>query len=79
MSLGDMHAIFDKEGLLAQRLGHYEFRPQQLEMARSIEEALRETHCLIIEAGTGTGKTLAYLVPASLSQNKIIVSNLTLF
>ena len=74
MSLGDMHAIFDKEGLLAQRLGHYEFRPQQLEMARSIEEALSETHCLIIEAGTGTGKTLAYLVPAILSQKKIIVS-----
>lgn len=71
---GDMHAIFDRGGLLSQRLGHYEFRPQQLEMAMAIEEALRKKSCLIIEAGTGTGKTLAYLVPAILSQKKIVIS-----
>jgi ATP-dependent DNA helicase DinG len=42
----------------------YEYRPGQLEMAKAVERALEERRHLIVEAGTGTGKTLAYLLPA---------------
>jgi Rad3-related DNA helicase/REP element-mobilizing transposase RayT len=52
-------------GSVARRLGErYEFRPQQLEMARGIESAFQEGHHLLVEAGTGVGKSFAYLLPA---------------
>jgi ATP-dependent DNA helicase DinG len=52
----------------------YEFRPGQLEMAEAIESALTAKKHLIVEAGTGTGKTLAYLVPAILSGRRVVIS-----
>src|SRR5260221_6934558 len=55
----------------------YEVRPGQLAMADAVESALREERVLLSEAGTGTGKTLAYLVPAILSGRKGIVSTAT--
>ncbi len=55
--------IFDKTGLLAEKLNNYECRPQQLVMANRIGEAIRDKEHLIVEAGTGTGKTLSYTVP----------------
>ena len=59
----DSQGLLGPEGLLAQALSNYEYRPQQVEMADHIYEALRnETHG-IIEAGTGIGKSLAYLLP----------------
>ncbi len=51
-------------GLLAKRMPEYEHRPQQLEMARAVAQALHHPHHLVIEAGTGVGKSFAYLVPA---------------
>jgi Rad3-related DNA helicase/REP element-mobilizing transposase RayT len=52
-------------GAIARRLGdRYEFRPQQLEMAQAIEGALGDGHHLLVEAGTGVGKSFAYLLPA---------------
>jgi ATP-dependent DNA helicase DinG len=60
--------------VLSEAHPNYEFRPGQLEMAEAIENALREKHHLIVEAGTGTGKTLAYLIPALLSGKRVIVS-----
>jgi ATP-dependent DNA helicase DinG len=53
---------------------NFEFRPGQLEMAEAVESALHDHRHLIVEAGTGTGKTLAYLVPAILSGRRVVVS-----
>ena len=54
-------------GLLSAELPHYESRPEQLAMALRVARALENDERLLVEAGTGTGKTLAYLVPAILS------------
>ena len=59
--------ILGPEGRLAQRLAGYELRPQQLEMADAVAAAIRDETHLMVEAGTGTGKSLAYLVPAILA------------
>lgn len=59
--------ILGPKGRLRQRLDGYEERPQQLEMADAVAQALRDQRHLIVEAGTGTGKSLAYLVPAILA------------
>jgi ATP-dependent DNA helicase DinG len=64
-------------GSLARELPGYEHREDQLAMAREVERALRERRYLVAEAGTGTGKTLAYLVPAALSGRRVIVSTAT--
>jgi ATP-dependent DNA helicase DinG len=66
--------FFSRHGALSKWHPHYEFRAGQLEMAEAIEAALREKRHLIVEAGTGTGKTLAYLVPALFSGKRIVVS-----
>src|SRR5208282_6481155 len=58
--------FFSRHGLLSKWHPHYEFRPGQLEMAEAVEAALAEKKHLLVDAGTGTGKTLAYLVPALL-------------
>lgn len=62
----DADAILGPEGRIAQRLKQYENRPQQLEMAAAITKAFEQEEHLIAEAGTGTGKSFAYLVPAIL-------------
>ena len=57
--------ILSPGGAVARRLGEqYEFRPQQLEMASAVERALTDGHHLLVEAGTGVGKSFAYLLPA---------------
>ncbi len=66
--------VFSPGGLLASRIPGYRLRPQQLEMAERIEAAIAANTVLVAEAGTGTGKTFAYLVPALLSGGKVIVS-----
>ncbi|HEV3329993.1 MAG TPA: helicase C-terminal domain-containing protein [Bryobacteraceae bacterium] len=66
--------FFARHGTLAQWHPNYEFRPGQVEMAEAVESALADKRHLIVEAGTGTGKTLAYLVPALQSGKRIIVS-----
>src|SRR5437867_3988337 len=69
-----MKDFFGPGGLLEQRLQDYEFRPSQVRMAEAVQRALEEQNHLIIEAGTGTGKTLAYLLPALLHGRRILVS-----
>lgn len=69
--------LLGPDGPLARSLPAYEARPAQLEMARAVEHALASDRVLICEAGTGTGKSLAYLVPALLSGKKVIVSTAT--
>jgi len=55
----------------------YEHRPSQLEMAELVEAAFQEKRHLIVEAGTGTGKTLAYLIPAIRSGRRVVISTAT--
>src|ERR1035441_6478473 len=60
-----LQEILGPAGAIARRLGpRYEFRPQQLEMASAVEEALANKRHLMVEAGTGVGKSFAYLLPA---------------
>ena len=66
--------VFAPDGLLATGIPGYRLRPQQLEMAERIAAAIADNSVLVAEAGTGTGKTYAYLVPALLSGGKVIVS-----
>ncbi len=70
----DLAAPFAPDGPLARAIPGYRVRPQQLEMAREIARALADNAVLVAEAGTGTGKTFAYLVPALLCGGKVIVS-----
>ncbi len=65
---------FSAQGALAQGQSHYESRQAQLEMAQSVAEAIETRQALVVEAGTGTGKTFAYLVPILLSGQRAIIS-----
>jgi ATP-dependent DNA helicase DinG len=69
-----MQRYFGPEGLLATKIPSFEFRTSQLEMAQAVFACLKNHEPLLVEAGTGTGKTWAYLIPAILSGKKIIVS-----
>src|SRR3954471_25038481 len=66
--------FFSRGGTLAKWHPSYEFRQGQLDMAEAVEAALAEKGHLIVEAGTGTGKTLAYLIPAILSGKRVVIS-----
>lgn len=56
--------VLGPEGIIARRLPSYESRPEQLQMAEAVERAFAESRHLLVEAGTGVGKSFAYLVPA---------------
>ncbi len=73
-ALPTLHEFFAPGGMLARSPLPYEYRPGQLEMAKAVERALAERRHLIVEAGTGTGKTLAYLLPALRTGQRVIVS-----
>ena len=70
----ELERIFSSDGALAASFNLYRPRTQQLEMAARIGESLSDNGVIVAEAGTGTGKTLAYLVPALLAGGKTIVS-----
>jgi ATP-dependent DNA helicase DinG len=69
-----LQRAFAAGGALASRISGFKVRPQQLELAEAIHGAIERTEVLIAEAGTGTGKTFAYLVPALLAGGKVIIS-----
>ncbi len=69
-----LYQFFAPGGVLAKTHPAYEFRRGQLQMAQAVEEALEEKRHLIVEAGTGTGKTLAYLLPVIRSGKRVIIS-----
>src|ERR1700729_772178 len=73
-TLPTLHEFFSPGGILANSPLPYEYRSGQYEMAKAVERALTERRHLIVEAGTGTGKTLAYLLPALRTGQRIIVS-----
>jgi len=72
--LPSLHDFFSPGGMLSRSALPYEFRRGQLDMARAVERALQESKHLIVEAGTGTGKTLAYLLPALRTGQRVIIS-----
>ncbi len=73
-----MEEIFGPGGLLDKcMIGGYEHRPGQLEMAKAVNDAFESHHHVIVEAGTGTGKTLAYLLPAICSGRRVVISTAT--
>ena len=69
-----MAAAFAPDGALARALPGFEARPAQIEMAAAVSDVFGAGGALLAEAGTGTGKTLAYLVPAILSRQRVLVS-----
>src|SRR6202040_3698470 len=69
-----LNQFFAPGGVLARAHPAYEFRRGQLQMAQAVEQALEEKRHLIVEAGTGTGKTLAYLLPVIRSGKRVIIS-----
>ncbi len=71
---GTLYQFFAPGGLLSKTHPAYEFRRGQLQMAQAVEEALTEKRHLVVEAGTGTGKTLAYLLPVIRSGRRVIIS-----
>ena len=75
--LPTVREVLGPDSALARVLPGYEVREGQLRMAEATERALAGDRCLFVEAGTGTGKTLAYLVPAVLSGRKVVVSTAT--
>lgn len=75
--------ILGADGAIARRLGErYEFRPQQLEMAAAVQDALEKNHSALIEAGTGVGKSFAYLLPiidwAVRNKKRVVISTHTI-
>lgn len=69
-----MENIFGPQGLFARLHPEYEYRPGQVAMAEAVADALANKRHLLVEAGTGTGKTLAYLVPAIAAGKRVIIS-----
>ena len=65
--------VFADAGPLARALSGFEARPAQLQMADAVAQTFERGGALLAEAGTGTGKTLAYLVPAILSRHRVLV------
>jgi ATP-dependent DNA helicase DinG len=72
-----VNEVLGPTGSLRRAMSGYEVRPQQLTLAHAVERAFAERHTLLAEAGTGTGKTLAYLVPAALSGRRVVISTAT--
>lgn len=81
LDLDDIARRLEPDGSIAHDLIGYESRPEQVHMAQLIAQALNRGEHLLVEAGTGTGKSLAYLLPAALravrSQRRVIVSTAT--
>ena len=73
-----MQEVFGPGGLLERcMIGGYEHRAAQLEMAEAVQDAFENKHHTVVEAGTGTGKTLAYLLPAICSGRRVVISTAT--
>ncbi|MBV8151167.1 MAG: ATP-dependent DNA helicase, partial [Candidatus Eremiobacteraeota bacterium] len=76
--IGAIDEIFAEDGPLAHTIGGFESRPGQVQMARLIERGFLENAHTIVEAGTGVGKSFAYLVPALRSRKKVVISTGTI-
>ncbi len=72
--MSDLSSVFSATGALAQVVPDFRARPFQIAMAEEIQNIIKNQQVIVAEAGTGTGKTFAYLVPALLSGGKVIIS-----
>ncbi len=70
-------ALLKENGVLDQTLPQFRERAEQLQMAQAVAETITNGGCLVVEAGTGIGKTFAYLVPALLSDKRVVISTAT--
>ncbi len=74
--------LIDDDGALAQAIPNYEKRTQQIDMAHAVIDALNDGHHVMIEAGTGTGKSIAYLVPSivwsTMNNERVVISTNTI-
>src|SRR5918911_1566095 len=70
----ELDPIFAEDGALSRVVAGFRARPCQVEMAHAVSHAIEARTVLVAEAGTGTGKTFAYLVPALRSGGKVIIS-----
>jgi ATP-dependent DNA helicase DinG len=73
-----LEEILCPEGVLNRRLPGYEYRPSQLAMANAVWQAIENYEHLCVEAGTGTGKTLAYLIPSLGGRKRVVISTATI-
>jgi len=82
LDIDDVAAVLDRGGMFADYFDEYEYRPQQVEMLRSVCKALSESLHLMVEAGTGTGKSLAYLIPSAYwalqNNTRVVISTNTI-
>ena len=82
LDLDALTALFVEDGPIAETFSSYEYRDQQIEMLQAVGHAFNEGHHLFVEAGTGTGKSVAYLIPAIewavLNGQRVVVSTNTI-
>ena len=82
LDIEEIAAVIEPGGAFAQQFAGYEHRPQQLTMLRSVAAALSSSRHLLVEAGTGTGKSMAYLLPAfswaALNGERVVISTNTI-
>jgi ATP-dependent DNA helicase DinG len=82
LDIDEVAAYLEYGGTFSRHFPQYEFRPQQVEMMRAVCESLSEGHHLLVEAGTGTGKSIAYLIPAALfainNNTRVVISTNTI-
>ncbi len=82
LDIEETAAILEHGGIFSQHFPQYEYRPQQVEMLRVVARALSEGRHLLVEAGTGTGKSMAYLIPAALwaiqNNTRVVISTNTI-
>jgi ATP-dependent DNA helicase DinG len=82
LNIDDVASILEQGGPFSHHFPHYEYRAQQVEMLRSVTAALSDGRHLMVEAGTGTGKSMAYLIPAALfamqNNTRVVISTNTI-
>lgn len=82
LDIDDVAATLDLGGAFSNYFDEYEYRPQQVAMLRSVAEALSNSQHLMVEAGTGTGKSFAYLIPAAYwalqNETRVVISTNTI-
>lgn len=82
LNLDETSAVIEHGGPFSRYFPGYEYRPQQVEMLKAVTKALSESQHLMVEAGTGTGKSFAYLIPSALwaiqNQRRVVISTNTI-
>jgi ATP-dependent DNA helicase DinG len=82
LDVDEVASALEIGGIFSHHFPNYEYRPEQIEMLRSVTQALSDNHHLMVEAGTGTGKSMAYLLPAALwavkNGQRVVISTNTI-